>query len=68
MGANLIRCRHCGDVIGVYEPLVTVEGGISRESSLAREPSIARARAPHYHRYCHQQLFPRVWTAHRLAP
>jgi hypothetical protein len=68
MGANLIRCRHCGEVIGVYEPLVAVEGESSRESSLAREPSLASAPTAHYHRNCHQQLFPRAWAAHRLDP
>lgn len=34
------RCRFCGEVIGVYEPLVlrTAEG--ERETSLAADPSI----------------------------
>ena len=66
--ANLIRCRHCGDVIGVYEPLVAVVGKVSRESSLAREPSLADGAMLRYHRCCHQRLFPRVWAAHRLGP
>lgn len=47
------RCSRCGDVIGVYEPLVIVEGGGPRESSLAAEPALADASAKLYHQGCH---------------
>jgi len=32
-----IRCRLCGDVIGVYEPMVVVANGVSRRTSIAVE-------------------------------
>jgi hypothetical protein len=47
------RCTRCGEVIGVYEPLVIVEGGGPRDSSLAAEPALAGASAKLYHRSCH---------------
>jgi hypothetical protein len=47
-----IRCDHCADVIGVYEPLVLVVGGESRETSRAAEPALPFDSAEHYHRTC----------------
>ncbi len=35
-----VLCSVCGDVIGVYEPLVVVGVGSVRSSSLAREPAL----------------------------
>ena len=32
-----LRCEHCGDVIGVYEPMLIVEDGEVRETSRLRE-------------------------------
>ncbi len=34
-------CAHCGDRIGVYEPVVVVNGDSSRTTSLAREPQLS---------------------------
>ncbi len=47
-------CLHCGDVIGVYEPLVHVgEDGIARTSSYAAEPGLARESGARYHHVCY---------------
>jgi hypothetical protein len=44
------RCRVCGDVIGVYEPVVVCDAS-PRTTSLAAEPTLdAGARC--YHRLC----------------
>jgi peptide subunit release factor RF-3 len=47
-----MRCAHCGDVIGVYEPVVVRSGDLVRESSRAAEPSLPLPRAEHFHRDC----------------
>ena len=39
-----IQCCVCGDVIGVYEPLVVTGDGCVRRTSLAREPQLAGAK------------------------
>jgi len=50
----MARCRHCGDVIGVYEPLVLVdEDGISRVGSCAAEPGLASEPGERYHHPCY---------------
>lgn len=35
------RCRHCGDVIGVYEPVVVQTDDGERQTSLAAEPGLS---------------------------
>ena len=51
---QMARCRHCGDVIGVYEPLVLVdEDGISRVGSCAAEPGLASEPGERYHHHCY---------------
>jgi hypothetical protein len=57
------RCARCGEVIGVYEPLVVVEGGGPRDSSLAAEPALSGARSELYHRGCHAVLAERLERA-----
>jgi hypothetical protein len=47
------RCRHCGEPIGVYEPLVVVTDGIARTSSRAGEPAISTRPGEYYHLACH---------------
>jgi hypothetical protein len=42
MDTGYPTCLYCGDVIGVYEPIVVVEHEGERETSLAREPELAR--------------------------
>lgn len=50
------RCAHCGDVIGVYEPLVAiVDDGLVRETSRAAEPHLVlTARDAMYHSVCYE--------------
>ena len=48
-----MRCAGCGDVIGVYEPLVHVVGAVARRTSRAADPDLARAeRGSCYHLDC----------------
>jgi hypothetical protein len=35
-------CLYCGDRIGIYEPIIVVEHSGERETSLGREPELAR--------------------------
>ena len=50
---NALTCVHCGDVIGVYEPLILAGDGEIRETSLAAERDVVLARSAHYHRACY---------------
>jgi hypothetical protein len=50
-----LRCAHCGDVIGVYEPLVALVDGRARETSLAVEQALAGDAASGYHRACYER-------------
>ena len=53
-----IRCNLCGEVIGVYEPLiVAVSGETTRETSQAAEREIASRPGKHYHLAC--------WNEHK---
>lgn len=47
-----VRCHHCGDVIGVYEPLVVMTETGTRETSLAAEPDLTGVPSPVYHCAC----------------
>ena len=50
-----VRCRRCGEVIGVYEPIVlTVGDGPSRRTSLALEGELP-ADAIAVHGDCHSK-------------
>jgi hypothetical protein len=51
-----LRCHHCGEVIGVYEPLVGVLDGQAYETSRALEPSCADRGGELYHRACYERL------------
>jgi len=59
--AARLRCERCGDVIGVYEPmvLVSLEGGWSLRTSLVATPDAA-ARGLAYHPDCHASAPRRV--------
>ena len=48
-----LTCAHCGDVIGVYEPLIVHLDDEVRETSLAAEADLPSAAAAHYHEACH---------------
>jgi len=47
------RCERCGDLIGVYEPLVVCIEGLARTTSRAAEPDLEAMGATHYHRACY---------------
>lgn len=47
-----MRCHHCGDVIGIYEPLVLLSESDRRETSLAAEPDLAVGASSVYHSAC----------------
>lgn len=47
-----MRCQTCGDVIGVYEPIVLAEPRGRRETSLAAEPALREAAPMCHHRAC----------------
>jgi hypothetical protein len=49
-----LRCKHCGEVIGVYEPLVRLLDGRVYETSRAFEPF--HQGGEHYHRACFERL------------
>jgi hypothetical protein len=49
-----LHCAHCGEVIGVYEPLVALAAGRARETSVAAEALPADSHADHYHRACYE--------------
>jgi hypothetical protein len=51
------RCRYCGDIIGVYEPMVVADAGRARLTSLAAEPDLP-AEARSFHRECHRAAHP----------
>ena len=47
-----LRCAHCGDVVGVYEPAVIVVNGVAHTTSLAAGPDLPRDGAHVYHHAC----------------
>ena len=49
------RCPVCDDIVGVYEPLVHLGGGIATRSSRAAEPEICSS-GECYHLDCYEQL------------
>jgi hypothetical protein len=51
-----LRCRHCGEVIGVYEPLVRVGEDRAAESSRALDPLLSDLDVELYHRACFERL------------
>jgi hypothetical protein len=50
----LPRCERCGDVIGVYDPLVHVAGETARRTSRAAEPDVTNLAGRVYHDQCYQ--------------
>jgi hypothetical protein len=50
-GEAPLRCVKCGDIIGVYEPVVHISGGVAHRTSRAADPEILHARAV-YHADC----------------
>lgn len=56
IGGTRVRCQTCGDVIGVYEPIVLVEPPGRRETSLAAEPGLRDSALACHHRACADDL------------
>jgi len=53
-------CAHCGDRIGVYEPVVVVAEDSSRTTSLANEPQLSeRVGVILMHEACASAVFVR---------
>lgn len=48
-------CECCGDVIGAYEPMILLEDGKPRKTSVATEQGTNRAPGEHYHAACYPQ-------------
>jgi hypothetical protein len=48
----LVRCQTCGDILGVYEPIVLVEPWGQRQTSLAAEPELRDSAPVCLHRAC----------------
>jgi len=52
---NTLRCRHCEDVIGVYEPMIVLSDGQARNTSRAAEPDERGLGGECYHHACYTQ-------------
>jgi len=50
---EFLRCQSCGDVVGVYEPVVVCDGNSARTTSRAAEPNLEATAAAYYHRDCY---------------
>jgi hypothetical protein len=48
-----MRCGRCGEVIGIYEPVVLLIHGSARTTSAAAEPRVGDKPGPHFHRACY---------------
>ena len=48
------RCRHCGEPIGVYEPLIALVEGRAHETSRAAGHRSDDRDADCYHRACYE--------------
>jgi len=57
-----IRCPRCGDVIGVYEPLVIRYTAGPHRTSIAAEPHLFPISADCYHAACDRIAFGPVET------
>jgi hypothetical protein len=49
------ECVLCGEPIGVYEPLVTIERGRARTTSRAAEPALSTTAGEYRHLACHER-------------
>ena len=51
-----VRCRHCEDVIGVYEPMIVLCDGHARRTSRAAEPDVGEEPREYYHHACYVRV------------
>ena len=54
MSNGTSRCRHCGEVIGVYEPMIVLREGRPRRTSRAAEATSSTS-GECYHEDCYAQ-------------
>jgi hypothetical protein len=60
VGSEAVRCAGCGEIIGVYEPLVHVVDGVAHRTSRAADPGLVSAPAARlYHLACSDLDDPR---------
>jgi len=45
-------CEHCGDIIGVYEAMIVVEGDAERRTSRLNDPHVEEGEVALYHEPC----------------
>lgn len=50
-----LRCHHCEDVIGVYEPMIVLTDGQARNTSRAAVKDIEDLVGECYHHACYTQ-------------
>jgi hypothetical protein len=51
-----LRCHHCQDVIGVYEPMIVLADGQARGTSRAAEQDNGPPVGECYHHACYTQV------------
>ena len=51
----LLRCMHCDEVIGAYEPMVIETHHGPCETSLAAHPALYETERPCFHRACYAE-------------
>jgi hypothetical protein len=51
------RCHHCGDVIGVYEPMTVLVRGEARRTSRAAERHTGTLDGECYHSACYAEAY-----------
>lgn len=49
-----LHCDFCGEVIGVYEPLIHVFENSARRTSRAAEPDVSSLKGDRYHLDCYE--------------
>lgn len=52
-GGEQWGCPYCGELIGAYEPIVTVEDGRARRTSRTAELRAGRLASAHFHHACY---------------
>lgn len=51
-----LRCHHCGEVIGTYEPMTVLAEGVARRTSRAAERNTEAPVDECYHSACYSRL------------
>ncbi len=49
----MLRCDRCGQIIGVYEPVMLLNDAPARQTSLAAEPALRSHPGKRYHQGCY---------------